>query len=130
MKLSPEDGPFTRARLIEIARHYYPAMEYAEANASSSAEVTRIEGATPEWRARNAAHTQAMANRGPFPLPGCAAWVPGTYARCLGARHLSAGPPPVNWVGAGHESPSARRPRRHVMPARENFRHPAPSREE
>ena len=66
MKLAPEDGPFSKSRLIEIVRYYYPAMEYAESRASSGEELVRIEQSTPEWQARDKAHTRAMAHRGPW----------------------------------------------------------------
>lgn len=66
MTIDPADGPFTKARLIEIARYYYPAMENADLTATSSAELARIESATPQWQARAAAHEKAMAANGPW----------------------------------------------------------------
>lgn len=66
MTIHPDDGPFTRAQLIKIARHYYPAMQYAESQARTSEEVTRIAESTPQWQARYAVYQQAMAHRGPW----------------------------------------------------------------
>lgn len=64
MKLAPSDGPFTRAELFEIAYHYHPRME--RLTFRSDDDLYRYERTTPEYRARDAAHDQAMAAREPW----------------------------------------------------------------
>lgn len=64
MNLTPADGPFTAARLLEIAYHYHPRTENLQFPTSENRH--RYEAETPEWQARLAVHKQAMADRGPW----------------------------------------------------------------
>ena len=64
MKPTPADGPFTTAQLLDIAYDYHPRMEHLKFE--SSQHRRSYEARTPEWRARLAAHEQAMAERGPW----------------------------------------------------------------
>lgn len=64
MKLTPADGPFSRTELLEIAYHYHPRTERVRFRSGDA--MYRYERTTPQYRARDAAHNRAMANREPW----------------------------------------------------------------
>jgi hypothetical protein len=64
MELSPADGPFSTARLLEIAYYYHPRTMHMKFR--SYDHEHRYTVMTPEWRARVAVHKRAMANREPW----------------------------------------------------------------
>ena len=64
MKLTPANGPFTRDELLQIAYHYHPRME--RLTFRTVVDLYRYERATPEYQARDTAHDDAMADRGPW----------------------------------------------------------------